>query len=120
MAVCADVQRWAELTFGLAELGDCRRTKRLVESAARIAAHPEKSFTQVFDWNNLRGFYRLCHQETATLPALQEPHWRLTRQLMATQPLVLILHDTTEIDFTDHTALQGAGPIGDGRGQGFL
>jgi hypothetical protein len=106
--------------FGAVDLGDHRRTERLITSAARIAAYPEKPFNQVFDWNHLRGFYRLCHQETATLAALQEPHWRLTRQQMATQPLVLILHDTTEIDFTDHTALQGAGPIGDGNGQGFL
>jgi hypothetical protein len=39
---------------------------------------------------------------------------------MAKQPLVLILHDTTEMDFTSHTALEGSGPIGDGDGRGFL
>jgi hypothetical protein len=68
----------------------------------------------------LRGFYRLCHQETATLPVIQGPHWQDTRQEMTQHPLVLILHDTTEQDFTGHTALQGAGPIGDGQGRGFL
>jgi hypothetical protein len=102
------------------DLGDQRRTKRLVESAAQIAAHPEKPFNQVFNWNDLRGFYRLCHQETATLPALQEPHWQQTRQEMGQQALVLILHDTSEMDYTDHPALQGIGPIGDGKGRGFL
>jgi hypothetical protein len=106
--------------FGEVELGDRRRTKRLITSAAQIAAHPEKPFNQVFDWNDLRGFYGLCHQETATLDAIQKPHWQLTRQEMAKQPLVLILHDTSEMDFTEHTALQGAGPIGDGGGRGFL
>lgn len=106
--------------FGAVDLGDQRRTARLIESAAQIAAHPEKPFNQVFDWNDLRGFYRLCHQETATLQTLQEPHWQLTRQAMAKQALVLILHDTSEMDFTEHTALQGAGPIGDGNGRGFL
>jgi len=105
--------------FGAVELGDQRRTDRLIESAAQIAAHPEKPFNQVFNWN-LRGFYRLCHQETATLQALQEPHWQLTRQEMAKHALVLILHDTSEMDFTEHTALQGAGPIRDGEGRGFL
>jgi hypothetical protein len=106
--------------FGAVELGDRRRTDRLIESAAQIAAHPQMPFNQVFDWNDVRGFYRLCHQETATLPAIQEPHWQLTRQEMANQPLVLILHDTSEMDFTDHSALQGVGPIGDGNGRGFL
>jgi Transposase DNA-binding len=49
MDAIADVRSWAEQTFGSAELGDVRRTRRLVGSAAKIAAHPEKAFTQVFD-----------------------------------------------------------------------
>jgi hypothetical protein len=106
--------------FGAVNLGDQRRVDRLVKSAAQIAAHPEKPFNQVFDWNDLRGFYRLCHQETATLQAIQQPHWQQTRQEMGNHPLVLILHDTSEMDYTDHTALQGIGPIGDGKGRGFL
>ncbi len=111
---------WATRNFGSAKLGHRRRTRRLVQSAAAIAAQPEKPFNQVFDWNGLRGFYNLCHQEVATLPAIQGPHWELTRQAMGQHELVLILHDTSELDFTDHLLLQGAGPIGDGKGQGFL
>jgi Transposase DNA-binding/Transposase Tn5 dimerisation domain len=117
---CFLVFRLGTKNFGTVDLGDRRRSKRLIDSAARIAAHPEKSFNQVFDWNALRGFYRLCHQETATLSAIQGPHWEQTRQTMGQHPLVLILHDTSEIDFTENTALQGAGPIGDGNGRGFL
>jgi hypothetical protein len=111
---------WAEQNFGSADLRDRRRTCRLVHSAAVIARQPEKPFNQIFDWNELRAFYNLCDQDTATLPAIQGPHWALTRQRMGQHDLVLILHDTTELDFTDHASLQGAGPIGDGRGRGFL
>jgi Transposase DNA-binding/Transposase Tn5 dimerisation domain len=111
---------WAQLQFGSVDIGDSRRTRRLVQSAAQIAAQPERSFNQIFDWNRLRAFYRLCNQETATLPALQGPHWEQTRQAMRQHGLVLNLHDTTELDFTHHPTLQGAGPIGDGRGRGFL
>jgi Transposase DNA-binding/Transposase Tn5 dimerisation domain len=106
--------------FGTVNLKDRRLTKRLVHSAAKIAAHPEKSFNQVFDWNEIRGFYNVCDKELATLSAVQQPHWQQTRAAMGQVPLVLILHDTTEIDFTSHTALEGAGPIGDGNGRGFL
>ena len=115
-----DCQQWAQEHFGTAKLGDPRRTKRLVGSAAAIAAHPEISFPSIFDWNELRAFYNLCGRDEATLQSLQTPHWQLTRQAMATLPLVLIVHDTTELDFTSHHALQGAGPIGDHRGKGFL
>src|SRR5947209_12843123 len=116
----ADVLSWAEETFARAALGDPRRTRRLVHSAAQIAAHPEKSFPQVFDWNELRGFYRLCHREEATLNALQNPHWQLTRQAMGQHPVVLVLHDTSQMDFTSHPALKGTGPIGEGHARGFL
>jgi hypothetical protein len=116
----ASTREWAEQNFGTVDLRHRRRTRRLVQSAAAIAAHPEKPFNQVFDWNDLRGFYNLCHQETATLATIQGPHWELTRQAMGQHQLVLILHDTTELNFTAHSSLQGTGPIGDGLGQGFL
>jgi hypothetical protein len=114
------VDHWAEQNFGAVDLRHRRRTRRLVRSAADIARQPERSFPQIFDWNGLRGFYNLCDQDVATLPTIQGPHWDLTRQAMSRVPLVLILHDTSELDFTDHHALQGAGPIGDGHGRGFL
>jgi hypothetical protein len=115
-----DPQEWAEAHFADAQLGDRRRTQRLVASAAKIATHPEKSFTQLFDWNELRGFYRLCDQEQATLEAVQQPHWQRTRQAMAQHPQVLILHDTTELDYSSHKKLTGTGQIGNENGRGFL
>ena len=51
---------------------------------------------------------------------LQATHRQLTHAAMAEHPVVLILHDTCEIDFTSHTAVADVGPIGDGRGRGFL
>src|SRR5262249_28673369 len=92
-------QEWAEQNFASADLRHRRRTRRLVHSAA-IAALPEQPFNQVFNWNDLRAFYNLCDQEGATLPAIQGPHWQLTRQAMGQHELVLILHDTSELDFT--------------------
>jgi hypothetical protein len=115
-----DCQAWAERHFADTRLGDPRRTRRLVQSAQRIAQHPQKSFTQTFDWNQLRGWYRVCDQPTCSLDAIQQPHRQLTRESMLRHDVVLILHDTTELDFTSHRQLQGTGPIGDGNGRGFL
>src|SRR5439155_15534986 len=118
--IIADRRAWAEHTFGGADLGDRRRTRRLVAAAAGIAARPEKSFPQVFDWNELRGFYRLCDQPQATLAAVQGPHWDQTRRAMGREPLVLIVHDTTELDYSGHRRLTGVGQIGNERGRGLL
>jgi hypothetical protein len=120
MAVLVDSIAWAEHHFAGVQLGHKRRTRRLVRSAAQIARHPEKSFPQIFNWNDLRGFYRLCNQKQATLPTMQLPHWQHTRHAMRQHPLVLIVHDTTELDFASHKALRGAGPLGEGHGRGFL
>jgi hypothetical protein len=120
MDVIVDLTEWAKRSFGAVDLGNRQSTKRLVFSAAKIAAHPEKSFPQIFDWNQLRGFYRVCDKPTATQEAIMQPHWQQTRQAMARHKTVLILHDTTMLDFTDHPALEGVGPIGDGHGSGFL
>jgi hypothetical protein len=119
MDVSAAIREWAERHFGTAQLGDRRRTRRLVESAARIAARPAAAFPEVFDWDGLRGFYNLCHRREVTLNSVQEPHRLDTRAAMGREPLVLILHDTTELDYTTHAALAGAGPVGDGGGRGF-
>src|SRR5436190_18030271 len=107
MSLIADLEQGAQHTFRAAQLGRTGRAERLAFSAARIAAQPEKSFTQIFDWNELRAFYRLCDKPEATLQAVQQPRWQQTRQAMAEHPLVLILHDTTELDFTAHPALAG-------------
>jgi transposase-like protein/transposase Tn5 family protein len=120
MDFIADGGEWARENFGGADLGDPRRTRRLITSAALIAAHPQKSFPQVFDWNQLRGFYCLCDSTGASTDSLHRPHRELTRQRMGGLPLVLIHHDTTTLDFSSHHALDGAGPIGDGNGRGFL
>jgi hypothetical protein len=120
MSVLPSAQDWAVEQFGTANLGDRRRTRRLVAAAAALAAQPERALPQVFDWNALRGFYRLCHQTEATVDAVAQPHWDQTRAAMRREPLVLILHDTTELDYTHHPAARGLGPIGDGRGRGLL
>jgi Transposase DNA-binding/Transposase Tn5 dimerisation domain len=120
MDYLADLGEWAESNFAGVDLGDPRRTRRLVDSARLIAAHPELSFPALFDWNQLRGFYRLCDRTEATIDSLQCSHRRLTRLAMAGLPVVLVHHDTTTLDFTSHPALQGAGSIGDGNGTGFL
>ena len=93
----ADTRLWAERTFGAANMGDQRRTRRLVHSAAQIAAHPQKSFPQVFELLDLRAFYRLCAQEAATL-AFTSPGAIASRQ-----------HETAFVRAADRNSRQGSG-----------
>jgi hypothetical protein len=111
---------WAQRTFGPVALGDPRRTRRLVASAARIADRPKGSLPSKFDWNGLRAVYRLMNRPEATHEQVLGPHTAQVRQAMAEAPVALVYHDTTELDFTSHRALRGTGPLGTGGGRGFL
>jgi hypothetical protein len=112
---------WAQRTFGTVDLGDPRRTRRLVASAARIADRPKGSLPSKFDWNGLRAVYRLMNRPETTHAQVLAPHARQVRAAMAGQPLALVVHDTTELDFTSHRALRGTGPLGaGGAGRGLL
>ena len=103
-------------------LGDARLDRRLVETATRMADQPTATNTQRLDWNELRGFYNVVHTPRAQPHILQEYHRLNTRERMAACPQrVLIVHDTTELDFTDHPAVHAdLGPIGTGEGVGLL
>ncbi|MCY2988809.1 MAG: transposase DNA-binding-containing protein [Planctomycetota bacterium] len=49
-----DVNKWAQQQFGSCELGDLRRTRRLVQFAAQVAADPDASTpTQTEKWSDL-------------------------------------------------------------------
>jgi hypothetical protein len=112
---------WAEANFQDARLGDKRRTRRLIASAERLAERPEGSLPEHFAWDPLRAVYRLCNRPEVTYPAVTATHFERTRAEMAQVAApVLVIHDTTELNFTTHGALTGTGPVGDGKGRGFL
>src|SRR3954465_12326701 len=112
---------WPEANFKDARLGDKRRTRRLIASAERLAEQPEGSLPEHFAWNTLRAVYRLCNRPEVTHPAVTVTHFQRTRAEMAhLSAPVLVLHDTTELNFTTHGAWTGTGPVGDGVGRGFL
>src|SRR4051812_45212814 len=110
---------WAEANFAAAELGDRRRTRRLVDTAERLTHQPQGSLPAHFSWNPLRAVDRLCNRPEFTHTAVTATHFAATRSQMeqAAAP-VLVPHDTTELDFTTHAALTGTGPVGDGGGRG--
>ncbi len=115
-------EKWAVRTFGLVELGDLRRTDRLVQLAAALARNPHASLpASLRGETETVGAYRLLNNAALTPEAIQMPHWVQTRQEAATRSQVLMIGDTTEGNFTSHRSLKGAGPVGRGSvAQGFF
>ena len=113
---------WVESEMIGVSLGDKRLDRRLIDVVTTIADHPAASNPNRFDWNELRGFYRIVRTQRATTDILQDIHRQRTLQRMTTCPnRVLIVHDTTELNFSHHPALHDdLGPIGSGKQLGFL
>src|SRR4051794_38701594 len=109
------------LHFGAAQLGDVRRTRRLVQAADVVARHPAGTLPQKFhDPDELDALYRLANRKEVTHRAVLEPHRRRTLRLMAEAVgPVLVIHDTTELDYTGLTSLTELGQIGNGGGRGY-
>ena len=112
---------WAEANFSGAQLGDKRRTRRLIDSAERLAQQPQGSLPAHFSWNPLRRRLSPLQPARSHSPGGHGHAFRIDADRMgeAHDP-VLIIHDTTELNFTTHAALTGTGPVGDGVGRGFL
>lgn len=114
---------WAELTFATAELGDQRRTRRLVQVAAQMAQAPAASLPVQMGGQraDLKATYRLLHEADVTHEALCRPHWQQTREQAHTQQrTVLLVHDDTELDDGYDPAIKGLGPVGNGSHWGFF
>lgn len=118
-----DTAAWAQQNFGTCDLGDVRRTRRAVKLAQQMAENPASSTpVQTERWADLKAAYRLVECEDVTFAALAGPHWQQTRQRAQDVPggVVLVIGDTTELDFGIHRDVDGLGPTGDGFGRGFF
>jgi len=104
---------WAQTNFGTCDLGDKRRTRRIVKVAEEIAAKPAAGLAYQFEhWGDLKAAYRLFDSERVTFEAVARPHWELTKQ--RAQGRTLIINDTTELDFDGRRDIEGLGPVGNG------
>jgi Transposase Tn5 dimerisation domain. len=115
-------ESFGEVNFGSAELGDARRTKRLVRTADLMSRRPGGTLPQKLrNPSDLRAFYRLMNCEEVTHEAIMEPHRAATLNRIAEMATtVLILHDSTELDFTTHRSLDDLGQIGNGNHRGYI
>lgn len=114
-------EQWAESEFARAQLGDRRRTKRLVKIATNLVQSPSGTLPQAFpEWKDLKAAYRFFKQPEIGYQEIQQPHWQKTRAACQQPGQYLLIEDTTELDYTKHPMTENLGSIGDGRGRGFL
>lgn len=113
--------RWAEEEFGLAELGDERRTKRLMELTHRLAKAPMASLPDATgDAALLKAAYRFFGNEEIEAQAMLASHMKASYERMRDEAVILSVQDTSLLDWTQHPATSGLGPLRTDKQQGLM
>lgn len=84
-------------------LGDKRLNKRSERIIEALAADPEASINAACDsWGDTIAAYRLFDNKAVQPMQILQPHIKATEGRMREHPVVLVVQDTTELDFSAH------------------
>jgi len=107
--------QWAVREFSGAVFPDQRLVKRLIKITSKFARNPTGSLPAASGtWKETKGAYRFFDHAGVTSRAILQPHQEQTRQRAAAQKTVLVVQDTTGLNFADHPATRGLGLVGSG------
>lgn len=103
---------WAAEELRAVDLGDPRRNRRLIQLVEALAAHPAASLPEACpSWAATKAAYRFWDNPHISPAAIRAAHTRTTANALAAHDTVLVIQDTTELDFTAHPHTRGLGPL---------
>ena len=114
MSTLSSAQAFADFQFSGAALGDARRAKRLVRVAAALAQKPCGTLHgAILDWAEVQAAYRLLADEETTLDSVTAPHRKKVFEACAAAQEVLLIEDTTSLNYSTLKNVKDMGWIGD-------
>src|SRR5262245_9268829 len=106
--------RWAVEEMQSVDLNDRRLNERLTRLLSSLGERPTASIPAACGgYNEMTAAYRFFDNDKVTFERVLAPHVEQTRRRMAAQQgVVLLLQDTTELEFTrPQQQMSGAGPL---------
>jgi hypothetical protein len=111
---------WIEHELRTLHLGDRRLDARGRRLLQRLFADPQASLNAAcHGWAETQAAYRFFANDHVQPERILEPHQQATRERLGQHPVVLLVQDTTELDYTAHPPT-GAGPLTAEHRRGFL
>lgn len=122
--VISDAQTWSEMVFGQAELGDPRRTRRLVKVGEMLATHTGCSALTASEGDSAlcEGAYRLFRNTEIKAEAIAESGFGATAARVGDYETLLAVEDTTTLSYA-HSVTDELGDMGgkaDSQKRGYL
>ncbi|MFV8751943.1 IS4 family transposase [Nannocystaceae bacterium ST9] len=107
--------QWAHDTFSHAELGDLRRTRRLVDIGAAAARTPGGTVTSVLPTPAQKeGAFRLLESSAVETKAIARAVHVATARLAAKHSWIYVALDQSSLTFVDSKDVRGLGKVGHG------
>jgi hypothetical protein len=108
----APATTWVDNELHDVQLGDARRSARLRQIVHALAAQPEVSVPMACgSWAATKGVYRFWASPRVSATAIRAAHRRRTVERTLLHRTVLVVQDTTTLDFSTHQATHGLGPL---------
>jgi len=109
-------KEWAQQEFGEVKLGDERLRDRLIRIMTNRGEHPNVSYLAAAagDRYAAKGYYYFIdnQREQLTPEAMLATHRQRSLQRMMNHPLVLVVQDTSDLNFSTRPQTTGLGVIG--------
>lgn len=111
---------WSQMEARHLQVKDARLNRRLAGILAQAAAAPQASIPQQGrNWAQTQAVYRFLNNPKIDSQTLLQAHGQATLERAAGLPWVLLVQDSSDVDFTGRE-LAGAGPLDWDEGTGFM
>ena len=101
---------WAADELMSAKLGDKRLTNRLIRIVEDKLAHPSASIPEASgDWATTKATYRFYNSDQVLPETIRAAHRDQTLVRIEQHQTILLLQDTTELNYTSHPHTTGMG-----------
>ena len=115
------MSNWIFEELKTVELGDKRLNSRCHLLLERLSSKPELSIPSACNgWNETMAAYRFFENKSVSMGLILDAHKKSTIDRIKEESVVLLIQDTTELDYSQNTQLSGAGPLNYTHRLGFL
>lgn len=114
------LRKWSIEETAEADLGDARLNKRLGNLLDILGTNPNKTIPAACNgWSETLAAYRFFDNELVTPEKILFPHKEASIKRIKKEAVVLIIQDTSEIDYSHRDDIEGMGPLAFDSQQGF-
>jgi hypothetical protein len=115
------MEGWAEHEVAGCHMADARLKKRLGEVLTRLAEQPDRSIPAACQsWAETQAAYRFLDNAHVTAEDILEGHGRATLERIRVEPVVLIVQDTTFLEYLKDRHPKGVGTLREQRRTEYL